>query len=149
MNRSINTLATPLINRTEQRTELNATPKLKANLCVWTDEMTSRKDTLGSVQEKEPAIEKTSSLEIHLSLDAENEGEKKWNIDARSLSFTSPTKEHKEKEETGTSGKKQVLKTPPITPEKLKRRSKKRKRCTVFSSKQIRSTTSRCQPSYY
>ena len=83
MNRSINTLATPLINRTEQRTELNATPKLKANLCVWTDEMTSRKDTLGSVQEKEPAIEKTSSLEIHLSLDAENEGEKKWNIDMK------------------------------------------------------------------
>lgn len=116
--------------------------------------MTSRRDSLGSVQEKEPAIEKTSSLEIHLSLDAENEGEKKWNIDARSLSFTSPTKEHKEhkehkEKEASTPGEKQVLKTPPITPEKLKRRSKKRKRCTVFSSKQIRSTTSRCQPSYY
>ena len=88
----------------------------------------NRRESLGSVVEKEPAIEKMGSLEIHLTLDADNEGEKKWNIDAKSLSFSSPVKESKEKETDTPQKKKQVIKTPPITPKKLKRQSKKRKR---------------------
>ena len=125
---SINTLATPLINRTAQQVELNATPKMKANLYKQVHSVICR-DLSSSG--KETRMEKTGSLELRLMLDTENDSEKKWNIDARRLSFTSPNKEesvvstHKDVQ---PSSQTPSFDSPPKTPKKLPKKSKKRAR---------------------
>ena len=74
-------------------------------------------------------MEKTGSLELRLSLNTENDGEKKWNIDAIRLSFTSPSKEesmvstHKD---TQPLNQEPPFESPPKTPKKLPKKSKKR-----------------------
>lgn len=86
---AVNTLATPLLTRSHSNNPQVATPRLKTNL----------RDSLGSVQED--TEKRSGSLEVHLSLPS-NQEEEKWQIDARRLSFSTPTKEQPEKEKDVT-----------------------------------------------